>query len=377
MRLRVLGWVILAAAGISLLSKAVERLTVPGRPTPVARPAGPITRPIEQLRVGDRVLAENPQLSALDPRDADPEPGTWRRVVLALTADDGHRVDVELLRPTDWVAEVRAEPGRMVWLSVDEMGVEGDAEVLAVGPCPPIAAGAGRVVTGTFRHEAAELVEVRIAGCDPVRCTGSHPFWSGDRQDFVRADTLRAGERLWTVGGRTAVVERVDPRAGTEPVFNLEVDYEHVYFIGTSGVLVHNGCEQERDDKGKFKKKDGTAGVPGSLHANRVIRWVENKSTKVQTEVTIRPRNADGTYANYRVRVDAMATSKGGKIELYDAKASATAGKTTNQRKGYDLIEKYGGKVEGAKGGIDYPAGTVVPPTKPEIVRPTDLPPGF
>lgn len=35
-------------------------------------------------------------------------------------------------------------------------------------------------------------------------------------------------------------VTRLDPRPGTEPVFNLEVETEHVYYVSAAGVLVHN-----------------------------------------------------------------------------------------------------------------------------------------
>jgi hypothetical protein len=58
---------------------------------------------------------------------------------------------------------------------------------------------------------------------------------------------------------------------------------------------------------------------------------------------------------------------------LIDAKSSATAGLTRNQRAGYPLVERFGGVVRGQAGGSVLPAGTIVPPTTVQIVRPAGL----
>jgi hypothetical protein len=92
-----------------------------------------------------------------------------------------------------------AEVGGTVEISVPECGIEGEAEVLAIGPCPPIPPGPGRVVTGVFRHESAEIVDVAVEGLDePIGTTANHPFWSEDRQAFVRADALRPDGVNWS-----------------------------------------------------------------------------------------------------------------------------------------------------------------------------------
>jgi hypothetical protein len=60
-----------------------------------------------------------------------------------------------------------------------------------------------------------------------------------------------------------------------------------------------------------------------------------------------------------------------GDIVLTDAKSSETAGLTKNQKPGYPAIEKNGGTVVGNNGARQgYPAGTKIPPTKVNIVRP-------
>jgi len=88
----------------------------------------------------------------------------------------------------------------------------------------------------------------------------------------------------------------------------------------------------------------------------------------IADQVTIKP-NGGGK----NVRLDNVST-KDGQIKLTDAKSSATAPHTKNQKPGYPAIEKSGGTVVGNKGAAQgYPAGTKIPPTKVDIVRPKDI----
>jgi RHS repeat-associated protein len=230
-------------AGFSLAPR-IGQLWQKTESTAVAASEQPrfLTKPIEQVRPGDRVLADNPEGAETEPWVVDPDPHAWRRLRLELIGWDGHRVDVELLRPRQWVEENGAAVGGKVWLDLEELGAEGEAAVLEVSEGPSIQAGSGRVVTGTFRHESNDLVDVHIDGHPSVGCTASHPFWSQDRRAFVRADQLRRGERLLAADGRIALVTSVSRRAGSETVYNLEVESEHVYHVGRGGVLVHNAC---------------------------------------------------------------------------------------------------------------------------------------
>jgi len=51
---------------------------------------------------------------------------------------------------------------------------------------------------------------------------------------------LKIGERLQSLSGDIRWVQQELPRPGPEPVYNLEVHGEHVYYVGATGVLVHN-----------------------------------------------------------------------------------------------------------------------------------------
>jgi hypothetical protein len=137
-----------------------------------------------------------------------------------------------------------------VFLTLHELEAVGPAEVLQVEPCPPIEPGAGRLVTGTFAHRSGEVFDITVEGlAAPIGCTGAHPFWSEDRQDFIPARALVVGETLRTESGTLRQITRITPRRGPPiPVFNLEVDTEHVYYVSVDGVLVHNACPKPGED---------------------------------------------------------------------------------------------------------------------------------
>lgn len=66
----------------------------------------PRAKAIEEVRLGDRVLAGNPEATpGLTP---EVDPSTWRRVTLLLPKGEENRfeVDVALLRPREWVERV-------------------------------------------------------------------------------------------------------------------------------------------------------------------------------------------------------------------------------------------------------------------------------
>jgi hypothetical protein len=242
----VLAWIVVG--GLLLLKALQPAPTTPSvsavDPAGTAHPA-PARRSIaiEDVRVGDRVAARNPEIAQAERDQWRPiEPAGWRKLTLRMPKASGGEVRIELLRPDDWIADAGAEAGATIQLDLFELGVDGPADVLAVEPCPPLSEGSGQVVTGTFAHTCSNLVNVQVdTQAGPIGVTASHPFWSDDRRRFVEAGQLRMGETLHGFGGFSRVVG-VEPLAGWQVVYNLEVEGEHVYYISTSDLLVHNGC---------------------------------------------------------------------------------------------------------------------------------------
>lgn len=170
----------------------------------------------------------------------------WRVIHFLLTRLDGDKVRIWLARPTWWLEEEQVKVGGKYEFDMEEVGAVGTADVVAIDECqqPPNRQNEHhRLVTGKFKHQAKNVIDLYVEGQDePIGTTANHPFWSEDRQAFVEAGSLRPGENLLNVDGQRVQVITHSPRPGPYTVYNLEVDGEHVYRVGEDGVLVHNAC---------------------------------------------------------------------------------------------------------------------------------------
>ena len=125
-------------------------------------------------------------------------------------------------------------------MGVSELDIDCEAVVTSITPCPEIAAGEGRVVTGRFvTRDAGNLVTVALANGTEIRATDIHPVWSVDREDWVPAGDLEPGELVDTLAGPVAVLS-VRRLESALDVYNIEVHGEHVFRVTADGLLVHN-----------------------------------------------------------------------------------------------------------------------------------------
>ena len=207
-----------------------------------------ITKPIADIRVGEWVVARNPQVTDEERRLEHAVdrvvPADWRTVSLTMAKADGHRLDITLLRPTAWLEENRVASGETIQLNLPEMDASGPAKVVSIGPCPavePRPTEHHRLVTATFAHSSADVLDISVEGqATPIGVTAAHLFWSADRHEFVPASELRAGEHLRASSGELWRIASVLPRGASQPVYNLEVEGEHVYYVSSQHLLVHN-----------------------------------------------------------------------------------------------------------------------------------------
>ena len=122
----------------------------------------------------------------------------------------------------------------------------------------------------------------------------------------------------------------------------------------------------------------GSPGVGASVTANaaqgaafeeRVVQDLGRTQTGVVQHVTVK------TETGVRTVIDAVGRdAQTGAVELTEAKSSATAPLTPNQRAAFPQIRQSGGTVVGA-GKPGFRGGTAIPPTKVRVVRPEDLRP--
>jgi hypothetical protein len=101
----------------------------------------------------------------------------------------------------------------------------------------------------------------------------------------------------------------------------------------------------------------------GSAFEKTVVDTTKATDSKVAEQVTVK------TESGVKTRMDAVSTKASGDVRLQEAKSSATARLTKNQKLAHPEIAKSGATVV-VKGKSDYPGGTKIPPTKVEVVRP-------
>ncbi|MEQ8845587.1 MAG: polymorphic toxin-type HINT domain-containing protein [Phycisphaerales bacterium] len=99
-----------------------------------------------------------------------------------------------------------------------------------------------RRVVQTFVRQGAPIVAVTITTVsgaqETLRTTEEDPFWVPEA-GWVEAGNLTAGDAVEVPGG-CATIESIQFTPDLEAVYNFEVEGVHTYFVGASGVLVHN-----------------------------------------------------------------------------------------------------------------------------------------
>ena len=98
-----------------------------------------------------------------------------------------------------------------------------------------------KTVTETYVNETDELIHIGVNG-ETISATPSHPFYV-NKFGWTLAGSLRAGDVLVLSNGELVTVEWVQHEILESPikVYNFEVEDFHTYFVGESGILVHNG----------------------------------------------------------------------------------------------------------------------------------------
>jgi len=132
-----------------------------------------------------------------------------------------------------------------------------------------------REVTNIYASDDKLLCSISIEE-EVLWLTPDHPIWLEDECGWVDAGFLEKGMRVRLVTGRVVLVQSagIDTQFGA--AYNLSVDGAENFFVGNSGLLVHNCPRRARADvaKGRGPKDisriDGPqSSVPGSqFHAH-------------------------------------------------------------------------------------------------------------
>ena len=97
-------------------------------------------------------------------------------------------------------------------------------------------------VLAAAHNQPDQLWKITL-GEETIKATGIHRFWKVGR-GWVMARDLKPGDILRTLGG-VADVTGVEPES-VQPVFNLDVMEAESFFVGDTGMLVHDNSPVQR-----------------------------------------------------------------------------------------------------------------------------------
>lgn len=101
-----------------------------------------------------------------------------------------------------------------------------------------------RRIRHIYMHHVQSTLLMDLNNGEQIETTGRHHF-AVAKKGFRAADDLESGSTLLTYNAKDVVVSGVEPRSAATIVYNLEVDEFHTYFVGKTGVWVHNMMKQD------------------------------------------------------------------------------------------------------------------------------------
>jgi len=114
--------------------------------------------------------------------------------------------------------------------------------VMAVPENDPLAGPMPAKVLQVYHNDPASICHLQLAD-EIVRTTPNHPFFV-ENKGWVKAQDLLPGDLLRTARGDFLPVQSLALTTAVEPVFNIQVETCHTYFVALSqnghAILVHN-----------------------------------------------------------------------------------------------------------------------------------------
>ena len=189
----------------------------------------------------------------------------------------------------------------------------------------------------------------------------------------VKAAASEYANQVYATSGVKSAVETLqkattgNPEAIAKTVVNVSaVALIHQIGKGSAGITAASETSEASAAASKANTLKANR-AQGANFENQVQSQLENSGNKVASQVTIEA--ADGT----RTRPDFVTVNSEGTVGITEAKSSANAPLTPNQKTAFPQIEQGGGTIIGNGGiPIGLPAGTRIPPTPVDIVRPNN-----
>ena len=98
-----------------------------------------------------------------------------------------------------------------------------------------------KTIKRLFKRQVEATLVLSFSNGDKIECTKEHPFYV-EHKGFTPAGELGIGTSIVTRAGPSVKLEQVEVNSQPATVYNFEVEDFHSYFVGNSGLWVHNTC---------------------------------------------------------------------------------------------------------------------------------------
>jgi len=105
-------------------------------------------------------------------------------------------------------------------------------------------------VSEIYVNEVDQIVEISF-GEIALHSTLNHPFYSKDRDGWVKACDLVIGEKVLSALGEVTVSGKKNLSCDSTKVYNFTVEGNHTYFVGQFCACVHNECTTLQSKRNK------------------------------------------------------------------------------------------------------------------------------
>jgi hypothetical protein len=216
------------------------------RPTGRRTVRGQLNHDLQRINVRNgrrQALNESARsiLTALTGKDLGPSPDSWKKW---LAEEQGYVYARPYATPKRQFTRIYVglrgscfAQGTLVRTLLGPRPIETlSAGDLVLSQDPTTGALSYQAVTVAYHNPPSATLTIGI-GTDEIAATPIHRFWRVGK-GWALARDLKPGDPIRVLGS-VARVTRVEPSV-VQPVFNLEVPGGHDYFVGRSGVLVHD-----------------------------------------------------------------------------------------------------------------------------------------
>ena len=142
-----------------------------------------------------------------------------------------------------------------------------------------------RKVARTFVTPNKSIVELKFynanGSVETIGATAEHPFWSKDR-GWVAAGNLRIDDKVYSLDSKWITFIGREPLPAKRSVYNIEVEELHTYFVGKSGLWVHNTCKTKIEPRKRTINKGIV--LPGT---GMTLNYVSNRVDGYHYEITV------------------------------------------------------------------------------------------